>query len=75
MHQGSRGRALSGTAAELPDAGRRGGDRYTDIRVGSPNVEEEMISHEITPQECRLREMTYSATIVGRAGYQRSGQA
>ena len=34
-----------------------------------------MISHEITPQECRLREMTYSATIVGRAGYQRSGQA
>jgi len=42
--------------------------RYTDIRVGTPNVEEDMISHDITPQDCRLREMTYSAPIVRRLG-------
>jgi DNA-directed RNA polymerase III subunit RPC2 len=39
--------------------------KYTDIRVGKPSVEEEdMMISEVTPQECRLRDMTYAAPII-----------
>lgn len=37
--------------------------RYTDIFVGTPKVEEEYIQADITPQQCRLRDMTYSAPV------------
>ena len=37
--------------------------RYTDIFVGIPKVEEDYIQADITPQQCRLRDMTYSAPI------------
>ena len=37
--------------------------RYTDIFVGTPKVEEDYIQADITPQQCRLRDMTYSAPI------------
>ena len=37
--------------------------RYTDIFVGQPQVEEDYITSSITPQQCRLRDMTYAAPI------------
>ncbi len=37
--------------------------RYTDIFIGTPKVEEDYIQSDITPQQCRLRDMTYSAPI------------
>lgn len=37
--------------------------RYTDIFIGTPKVEEDYIQADITPQQCRLRDMTYSAPI------------
>ncbi|KAK9824521.1 hypothetical protein WJX72_011068 [[Myrmecia] bisecta] len=37
--------------------------RYTDIYVGKPCVEEDYIMSDITPQQCRLRDMTYAAPI------------
>ena len=37
--------------------------KYTDIYVGQPTIEEEYIQTEMTPQQCRLRDMTYSAPI------------
>lgn len=39
------------------------GNRYTDIFVGQPQVEEDYITRGITPQACRLRDMTYAAPI------------
>ncbi|KAL0226689.1 hypothetical protein P9112_014013 [Eukaryota sp. TZLM1-RC] len=33
------------------------------IRIGTPSVEENMLSQSITPQKCRLRELTYSAPL------------
>ncbi|BDA40723.1 DNA-directed RNA polymerase III subunit RPC2 [Coccomyxa sp. Obi] len=37
--------------------------KYTDIFVGRPQVEEDYITTGITPQACRLRDMTYAAPI------------
>jgi DNA-directed RNA polymerase III subunit RPC2 len=37
--------------------------KFTDIRVGKPTVKEDCVSHNITPQECRVRDMTYAAPI------------
>jgi len=37
--------------------------KYLDIFVGKPCHEEEYIMQDITPQECRLRDITYSAPI------------
>lgn len=37
--------------------------RYTDIFIGTPKVEENYVQSDITPQQCRLRDMTYSAPI------------
>ena len=37
--------------------------RYTDIFVGAPKVDEDFMQVDITPQQCRLRDMTYSAPI------------
>lgn len=39
------------------------GFRYTDIFVGAPKVDEDFMLVDITPQQCRLRDMTYSAPI------------
>jgi DNA-directed RNA polymerase III subunit RPC2 len=36
---------------------------YTDIRVGNPGIEEFSAERSVTPQECRLRDLTYSAPI------------
>lgn len=49
--------------------------KYTDIRVSEPNrLEEEGYGHfksNITPNECRLRDMTYAAPIVVDIEYRR----
>ncbi|XP_024402196.1 DNA-directed RNA polymerase III subunit 2 [Physcomitrium patens] len=37
--------------------------KYLDIFVGEPCVEQDYIYEPITPQQCRLRDMTYSAPI------------
>lgn len=42
--------------------------RYTAIYVGKPSIEEDYISTEITPQQCRLRDMTYSAPVRSEEG-------
>ncbi|KAK9863929.1 hypothetical protein WJX84_000632, partial [Apatococcus fuscideae] len=36
---------------------------YTNIYVGKPSVEEDYVVQDITPQQCRLRDMTYAAPI------------
>ena len=38
--------------------------RYTDIRVETPSVDEDMGTRDVTPQQCRLRDLTYAAPIV-----------
>ncbi len=37
--------------------------RFTDIWVGKPCIEEDFVTRDVTPQECRLRDLTYSAPI------------
>ncbi|MEW5318773.1 MAG: hypothetical protein WDW38_009966 [Sanguina aurantia] len=37
--------------------------RYTNIYVGKPSIEEEAVQVDITPQQCRLRDITYAAPI------------
>ena len=37
--------------------------RYLDVYVGRPSVEEDYIVTNVTPQQCRLRDMTYAAPI------------
>uniref|UniRef100_A0A0K2TQW0 DNA-directed RNA polymerase subunit beta n=1 Tax=Lepeophtheirus salmonis TaxID=72036 RepID=A0A0K2TQW0_LEPSM len=49
--------------------------KYLDVRVGTPDVEEGFnISHPTTPQDCRLRDLTYSAPIVVDIEYTRGSQ-
>ncbi|KAI5146655.1 DNA-directed RNA polymerase III subunit RPC2 [Nematocida ausubeli] len=45
--------------------------KYTDIRVEPPSVEENMVKRYITPEECRIRNMTYSGDIVVDVEYTR----
>ena len=37
--------------------------QYTNIYVGSPTTDEDMVERPITPHQCRLRDLTYSAPI------------
>ncbi|CAJ0932381.1 unnamed protein product, partial [Mesorhabditis belari] len=50
--------------------------KYLDIRVGQPSSEEgfNQVNEKITPQECRLRDMTYSAPITVDVEYTRGNQ-
>ena len=45
--------------------------RYTDVFVGRPCVEEEYVTADVTPQQCRLRDMTYAAPITVDVEYTR----
>lgn len=47
---------------------------YMNVEIGMPNVEESMISYPITPHQCRLRDLTYSAPILVDIQYVRSRQ-
>ncbi|VDN36308.1 unnamed protein product [Gongylonema pulchrum] len=50
--------------------------KYIDIRVGMPSSEEGFneINDRISPHECRLRDMTYSAPVVVDIEYTRGNQ-
>lgn len=50
--------------------------RYLDIRVGTPSSEEgfTQLNEKISPHECRLRDMTYSAPIQVDIEYTRGNQ-
>src|SRR4051794_29078357 len=40
--------------------------RYSNIRIGKPSVMVDFeVEDDIAPQECRLRDMTYAAPIIG----------
>ena len=45
--------------------------KYTNIFVGQPVVSEDFVRKNITPHECRLRDMTYSAPITVDVEYTR----
>eukprot|EP01116_Phalansterium_solitarium_P004244 TRINITY_DN15189_c0_g1_i1.p1 TRINITY_DN15189_c0_g1~~TRINITY_DN15189_c0_g1_i1.p1 ORF type:complete len:1168 (-),score=468.17 TRINITY_DN15189_c0_g1_i1:231-3734(-) len=48
--------------------------RYTNIYLGKPSVEEQMVPVDVTPQMCRLRDMTYSAPLYVDIEYTRGKQ-
>lgn len=49
--------------------------KYTDIRVGKPDIEEGFgVSQKTTPHQCRLRDITYSAPILVDIVYARGNQ-
>nr|WCZ58372.1 RNA polymerase III subunit RPC2 [Paratrimastix eleionoma] len=48
--------------------------KYTNIYIGKPSLEEAYTVTEITPQQCRLRDITYSAPIVVDVEYTRGRQ-
>lgn len=37
--------------------------KFTNIHVGHPMIEEDFVSHNLMPHECRIRDLTYSAPI------------
>jgi DNA-directed RNA polymerase III subunit RPC2 len=37
--------------------------KFNDINVDMPRIDEDCVQHELTPHECRVRDMTYSAPI------------
>jgi DNA-directed RNA polymerase III subunit RPC2 len=37
--------------------------KFNDINVDMPRIEEDCVQHDLTPHECRVRDMTYSAPI------------
>ncbi|CDW58523.1 DNA directed RNA polymerase III subunit RPC2 [Trichuris trichiura] len=48
--------------------------KYLDVRVETPNVEDGLMTCPITPHECRLRDMTYSAPILVDVEYTRGNE-
>eukprot|EP01028_Stygiella_incarcerata_P005291 TRINITY_DN2246_c0_g1_i2.p1 TRINITY_DN2246_c0_g1~~TRINITY_DN2246_c0_g1_i2.p1 ORF type:complete len:1166 (+),score=283.92 TRINITY_DN2246_c0_g1_i2:83-3499(+) len=54
---------LSANALVTCDADESFFLRYTDIHVGHPLVQEDGQSRRVSPQECRLRDLTYSAPV------------
>lgn len=48
--------------------------KFTDIRVGMPTVKEDCVTHNIFPQECRIRDMTYAAPIHVDVEYTKGNQ-
>ena len=50
--------------------------KFLDIRVKSPQAQDVQkgISYELTPQECRLRDITYGGTIIVDIEYVRGKQ-
>ena len=47
--------------------------RYTKIEVGKPSVNEDMAERDVTPNECRLRDLTYSAPVYVDVKYTKGG--
>ena len=49
-------------------------NRYKRIYVGTPTIEEDSVPMQVTPQQCRLRDITYSAPITVDIEYTRGKQ-
>ena len=45
--------------------------KYLDVRVEKPSIEENYTKKTITPQECRLRDLSYTAPIVATIEFTR----
>lgn len=45
--------------------------RYTNVYVGAPTVTDNFQEVQLTPHDCRLRDMTYSAPITVDVEYTR----
>jgi len=43
--------------------------KFTGIEVGNPVIEDDLISHNLMPHECRIRNMTYSSPIFVNVEY------
>ena len=75
-------RIVAANAIVTTDAGSGGSDdaadhfyfKFTDIKVGRPFVKEDAVTHKLLPQECRIRDMTYSAPITVDVEYTRGRQ-
>lgn len=48
--------------------------KYTDVRVGMPSIEENMLKHSVYPIECRQRDITYASDIYVDIEYVRNRQ-
>ena len=49
--------------------------KYLNVNIGTPNVEESFnVTRDITPHECRLRDITYAAPILVDIEYTRGNQ-
>ena len=48
--------------------------KFTNIYVGTPESQEQYSNHALTPHECRLRDLTYSASIFVDIEYTRGTQ-
>lgn len=46
--------------------------KYTNVRVGKPTIEENLVSYDIYPHDCRLRDLTYSSFIYVDVEYVRN---
>jgi DNA-directed RNA polymerase III subunit RPC2 len=55
--------AAEGNNEIRSDVNRKFFMRYENIYLGKPAVEQDAITYAVTPHECRLRDMTYSAPI------------
>ena len=47
---------------------------YLNVHVGRPSIEQDMMEADVTPHQCRLRDMTYSAPIRVDVRYTRGRQ-
>ncbi|CAE7902219.1 POLR3B [Symbiodinium sp. KB8] len=47
---------------------------YTGVSVGRPSIEQDLMESDVTPHECRLRDLTYSAPIRVNVRYTRGRQ-
>lgn len=45
--------------------------KFKKIEIGKPSIEEDYITNEINPHECRLRDVTYAAPIIVDISYTR----
>ncbi|KAI5173087.1 DNA-directed RNA polymerase III subunit RPC2 [Nematocida sp. LUAm3] len=45
--------------------------KYVDIRVDPPSIEENMVKRSITPEECRIRNLSYTGDVVVDVEYVR----
>jgi DNA-directed RNA polymerase III subunit RPC2 len=48
--------------------------KFTDINIEKPKIEEDCESYMLYPNECRIRDLTYAATITVDLEYTKEGR-